>query len=85
MIDADGEIPDEPADAALTAEELRRGENRRHSLANLRPWKPGQSGNPVGARHRKGRTTKRREIVLEAEAAVQASRETSLQYLRRLL
>ena len=80
MIDADGEIPDEPADAALTAEESRRAENRRHSLANLRPWKPGQSGNPVGARHRKGRTTKRREIVLEAEAAAQAKRETSLQY-----
>jgi hypothetical protein len=85
MIDDDGEIPDEPADAALTAEESRRVENRRHSLANLRPWKPGQSGNPVGARHRKGGTTKRREIVLEAEAAAQASRETSLQYLRRLM
>jgi hypothetical protein len=47
MIDDDGEIPDEPADAALTAEESRRAENSRRSLANLRPWRPGQSGQPA--------------------------------------
>ena len=45
----------------------------------------GSSGTPAASRYRKGRTTKRREIVLEAEAAAQANRETSLQYLRRLM
>ena len=85
MINDEDENSEERVEVAATTEELRRAENRRRSFANLRPWRPGQSGNPLGARNRKGKTTKRREIVLEAEAAVQANRETSLQYLRRLI
>jgi hypothetical protein len=41
---------DASAQALMQPEELRAAENRRRSFANLRPWRPGQSGNPLGAR-----------------------------------
>jgi len=79
--------PDLPVERELTDEERRRAEAHRRKIAGLRPWRPGQSGNPDGARGRRGKTNKKREIVLEAEAAARSNgtRETSLQYLRRLM
>ena len=81
MINDEDENSEERVEVAPTPEESRRAENRRHSLANLRPWKPGQSGNHVGGRNRKGKTSKKKEIVQEAEAAARenSSRETNLQ------
>ena len=68
-----------------TIEEQKAEAKRRQTRGLMPPWKPGQSGYPNGPRNRKGKTTKRREIVLEAEAAAQTNRETSLQYLRGLM
>ena len=68
-----------------TIEEQKAEAKRRQTRGLMPPWKPGQSGYPNGPRNRKGKTTKRREIMLEAEAAAQTNRETSLQYLRGLM